>query len=483
MTYEVATTPSARPAPTDISVRGIVGFSEKGAVGVPIELNGPADLDRKLGDRPADIPYAWDTCDLHWKEAGSRAKIYFSRRVGPNPVKASKVLKDGAGSPLDTIKVEWNEYGADGDNGAIEVAANGSNRDFIVYYNDVEVERFTNIATRTAAAALAGDYVTFSATGTSTALPAVLAKTSLTGGDDDRANSTTTELEDALQVFGPELGPMELSSPGSTDSSSQALVAQYAADESLQNNRVAILDAPNTATISTITTAATAIRGGEYAAACMMVAPWVEVPGPLQGQTRTVPPSALAGGLMTRLDLASQPADVPAAGLLNGRSAAVTGLAVTSWTDDDRDTLNAAGVSAIRVYRNSIVMWGYRSLYDPDVDGKFVDFGPARLQMQIIAQLEAILELYILRRIDGKRHLLVDVNRDARAVMDSHVDNGSLEPQFDDDDNPIPDTEYSLTADADPVTKTLTLDAIFRPVGMVEDVVLRLIRRAHQENL
>lgn len=476
-TYEAVSTPPTRAAVTTVDQAFMVGFSEKGSTSEPILITSQADITSKLGTRPSDVPYLWDALDLFFREGGRRAWV--ARRLGPTPVKASKTLKDGSNN--DTLIIRAKEYGPDGNN--IEYAVGTGT--LTITYNDAVVETFSDLSNRAAYLAVVSDYVDVVTTGSSSDVPANASDTALTGGTDDRDNSTTTELETALAMFGPELGPGQLLSPGSTDSASQALVAEYAADETKQNNRIALLDAPDSATLATVKAAATALRATSYAGRCAVFAPWVIVPGPLQGQERVISPAALAAALMARNDTGGQqPADVPAAGLLNGRSSAATDLGVTTWTDADRDELNAAGVNAIRSYRSAIVIWGWRTTYDPDTDDKQVDLGPVRLLMQIIAQGQAVLDLYVLRRIDGKRHILVEVDRDLNGFMSRHVANGSLEPLFDDDTgDAIPGTEYQISSEADPTTRTLTADVTFRQAGMAENVKLRIVRRAHQEAL
>lgn len=471
---EVISTPSARQAVTTVDTAFVVGFADKGTATEALEITSLAEFETELGDRITARPYLYDTADVFFREGGSR--LYVGRRLGPTPVKASKTLQDSA--PANTLLVEALHYGADGNNIAIEVIVDGANRDFVVYYNDVEKERFENIASRAAFAALTSNYVDVSLTGTSVLLPAALAKTTLTGGTDDAANSTTTELQEALDLFTADLGPGQVLSPGSTDEDSHELVAQHAFDF----NRFAFLDAPDTATLATIETAATAIRDGSYARVAAMFAPWHKVPGPLQGQERTVPPSAVAAGLVARSDLAGNAPDIPAANT-NGDSIAATSLSVTTWIDADRETLNDAGVNAFKSRRGTITLWGYRTLYNPDIDQKWVPLGGARLLMQIVAEAEAIAERFVLRRMDGRRHLLLEFKTALAQPLDAHVTQDSLTFEFDEAGVPIPGTAYSITTDWDADERELSAELRLRLTDMAETVRVRIVRRATTEAL
>jgi phage tail sheath protein FI len=224
------------------------------------------------------------------------------------------------------------------------------------------------------------------------------------------------------------------------------------------------------------------VQDGQYARTAAMFAPWVKVPGPLQGQERTVPPSAVAAGLMARNDLAGVAPDEPAANT-NGDSATATSLSVTSWTDANRETLNDAGVDAFKSRRGTITLWGYRTLYDPDIDQKWVELGAARVLMQIIAELEAVSEQFVLRRMDGKYHLLTEYANAHLGVLKTHYDAGSLADQRLDDGTVIPATAYTVSPSWDADTREMSDDVLLRVSGMVETARVRLIRRAAGEAL
>lgn len=473
---EVVSTPTVQAAVTTVDTAFIGGFAAKGSTSSVIEITSPAQITTQLGDRDNAVPWLWDALDVFFREGGARA--YVGREVGPAPVAASKILMDTAGSPVATLKVSAKTVGTDGNNISVAIDASGGNFTISIYYKDVLKETLGPVADRASAAALVSNYVDIALNGSSTLDPATLAKTALTGGVDDHASVTTTQLSAALALFVKDLGPGQVLFPGVTDSASQALIAAHA-DEF---DRIALLDAPNTATLATIETAAAAIQGSEYARSCAMFAPWLIVPGPLQGQERTVPPSTVAAGLMARSDLAGNPADVPAANT-NGDSASATTMAITTWTDDDRNELNDAGVDAFKSRRGTITLWGYRTLQDPDTDTKSVPLGAARMLMQIVAELDAIAETYVLKRMDGKRHLLVDFKTALAQPLEAHIATDSLTFEFDSTGAPIPGTAYQITPAWDPDTREISADVILRLTDMAENVLVRIIRRAQTEAL
>jgi hypothetical protein len=245
---EVVTTPSPRAAVTSIDTAFMVGFAAKGSTTAVIEINSPGDITSELGARDSAVPWLWDSLDVFFKEGGNHA--YVAREVGPTPVKASKTLQDSA--PANTVIVSAKTVGTDGNLIAVAVGSGT----FTVYYDDVIVETFTGLSNRAAYIAITSDYVDVTATGSSSLVPATLAKSSLTGGVDDHASASTTQLSAALALFVKDLGPGQVLAPGLTDDTSHGLIAAHADTF----DRVALLDAPNTATLATVTAAAAASR-------------------------------------------------------------------------------------------------------------------------------------------------------------------------------------------------------------------------------
>jgi hypothetical protein len=195
-----------------------------------------------------------------------------------------------------------------------------------------------------------------------------------------------------------------------------------------------------------------------------------------------VPPSAVAAGLMARNDLAGVPPDEPAANT-NGDSATGTDLSVTTWQDADRDTLNAAGVDAFKSRRGTISLWGYRTLYNPATDEKWVPLGSARVLMQIIAEVEAAAEPFELRRMDGKQHLLIEYGNAIADVVEPHVTSGSLTFAFDAAGVAIPGTAYSIAKSWDPDSRELSPTCSSASLAWSRSVRVRVVRRALTEAL
>ncbi len=242
-----------------------------------------------------------------------------------------------------------------------------------------------------------------------TILPASGASASiyLVGGTDIAVADTDTPA--ALAVFTDLFGPGQISYPGNTSE----VTYQDLTNHGAQFNRVAILDAVNTATAATLETAAsttqTTVADPSYGA---LFGPWLIVPGIVNSNpaiptstvfNRIVPPSALVAAKMCVMD-ATNDANVPAAGTLNGASSYAIGVTQV-YSNADRGALDAAGVNVIRMVPgiNVVAIYGYTSL---SFSQGWKSLGNVRMRMQITRDLDAIGETFIFQEIDGKGHLL-----------------------------------------------------------------------------
>jgi phage tail sheath protein FI len=212
-------------------------------------------------------------------------------------------------------------------------------------------------------------------------------------------DATDPVLTAALLLFTRDLGPGQVSAPGRSTATAFTCLAVHAE----ATNRVAICDAPNTATVATLTALATpAGITANQERITSIFAPWVVVPGVTSG-TRTIPPSGIVAGLMAKNDSAGVNPNQPSAGQL-GQSAYASDASF-AYIDVDRTTLNANGINLLKLVAGSVRVYGYRTLADPSValEANYLQLSNARLYMRIQAELDAIGERFIFRQIDGQR--------------------------------------------------------------------------------
>lgn len=213
------------------------------------------------------------------------------------------------------------------------------------------------------------------------------------------------DADAALTCITDKYGVGQVSYPGNTAAAVYVKLGNHAA----ANSRVAILDAADTATAATLTSAVStfqsAVTDPSYAA---FFGPWLVVPGisnvnPASTSSvvfnRTVAPSALAAAKMALTDTASD-CNVPAAGLTNGSSAYAVNTSQT-YSSADRASLNNGGVNVIRAIPNigTIAVYGFRSAA---LDPNWQYLNNVRFRMQIMRDFDIIAESFVFQEIDGR---------------------------------------------------------------------------------
>jgi phage tail sheath protein FI len=399
---QVLTTPPPRSAPTDTGVWFVVGTADQGRADAPILLRSMSDFTRLLGAR-VSYSLLYDALDVFFREGGSAA--YVARVVGPAAVIASRNLVDNVAAVSLVVKaIGPGSYGNSLKVAVVAAVAGGNYKVQVYDSTNTLLEDSGDLYTQADAVAWSANsqYVRITL-GASSLIPVVggtNVSAALSGGNDDRNNIVDANWLTALNLFTRDLGPGNVSAPGQTTTTRYQQLADHAA----ANNRVALLDGPDTATSSTVTSSATNAKTtghGQYAA---IFAPWVVVPGVSPGTTRTVPPSAMAAGLMAAVDASDGPG-TPAAGS-KGVSRYATAVSQPAWDDTTRDTLNTAGVNVIRVLFGTPTLYGYRSLADPTTNPYWVPLGTVRYLMGLGARAWAVGQEFVFDEIDGQGHTI-----------------------------------------------------------------------------
>lgn len=392
---QLKSTPPPRTAPTDTGVLFLAGMTEKGDNTQVLTLRSMGDYTALLGNR---ISYgvAYDSLETFFREGGSRC--YFSRVVGPNPVRASVTIKDA--SAVNTIILTAEGPGTWGLGLRVQVVAGVQTNSInivIVDSTGAVIEQSYDILLKADVITWANsysNYVNAADTGTG-GLPAVAALAPLTGSaTGDETNATETQWLNAINLFSPVLGPGQVAMAGRTTDTAHTNLLAHA----LANNRFALCDLADTSVVATMTASSLVARAsgnGQYGAA---FAPWVTIPGLTAGTVRVVPPSALAAGLIARGDANGDPDDAPAGN--NGISNIALGVDF-SYTDAQRDTLNTNGVCIFRFLLGGVRLYGIRTMTDPVNNALWAQFPQARLVMAILAKVNNVLEAHLFSKVDG----------------------------------------------------------------------------------
>lgn len=413
----------APPALTQIVSSGawfVSGLAEKGPTTSYQKVTSLNEFKRYFGDR-VSYGYLYDAADVFFREGGSF--MYATRIVGPAAVTAFFNLVDG--SAVATLKISAKNPGAWGNALNVQVIAGTQAGYFIlVITHDVlgELERSPELADKQAAIDWSQGSIYVTATDIATTNdPAVVAAQSLATGADDQVGITDTQWTNSLNNFPRDLGPGQVSFPGRLVNAGYTALMNHAA----VNNRVAILDGPNTNVKSTITTVINAIvqTNSKYSA---MFGPWLTTPGITPGTIRTLPPSPMVCGLIAKTDALKGTANAPAAGS-DGIPKYVTKVAVDPFLDSDRQDLSITyGFDPIIMKNGRPRIYGWRTLASSVTDPNWINLGNVRLIMEIAAKADVIGEEFMFDEIDGQNRLITRWGGALTGMLMPYYEAGSL---------------------------------------------------------
>lgn len=389
--------PAPRSAPTETGVLFALGLTDRGTT-TPTLIRSIADYRRHYGPR---VAYAalYDALETYFREGG--AKAYVARVLGPAPITAFIDLTDGTAATLRVSAISAGEWG-NGLSVAVEAGTGGGTFRLAVSDAGGLLERSPDLIDTAAAIAWAASsrYVRASELA-GTGDPVVAAAAALTAGTDDRTNLSDAGWAAALDRFARDLGPGQVAAFGRTTQTGHTDLLAHAS----VNNRVALLDAPDSDQVATLTAAAVAQRSGTNARDGAMLAPWAIVPGLVAGTTRRVPYSAVQAGLIARSDALYSP-NRPAAGD-NGQAVYAIGLGA-AFTDAQREDLAEAGVTVARVLHGGVRTYDDVTLVDPATAPTWKTLANVRLRMAIYAAFDVSAERFMFREIDGRGHVAAE---------------------------------------------------------------------------
>lgn len=411
------TQPSAS-SEIDTSTAFFVGMAERGPANKAVLVRSDAEAAVVLGDKVA-YGTLRDSLEVFFREGGSRA--YIGRVVGPSPTYSSvSVTRSGGGG--NTVTVTAKNPGVSYDDLDFVVEAGSAGGLFKVKVNDsgTTVESSGDLATvaELLAWAATSDYIRITDLGSG--LDPEVGTYALVGGQDDYANATDTQWQNALDLLTADLGTGQVAAPGRTTTTIHNALLTHAEERV----RWALLDYPDTHTTGTLEALRSALtasgRYGMHAGA-----PWPVVPGVAVGTFRTVPPSAMTAGLIARSESIGNDPSVPAAGD-NGRSQFALRLSQDPWTDAEREDLNEAGVNVYLIRDGVVTLYGYRSLANPNTQPGLVQASVGRVLMALSAEAQEVAERFVFDRIDGKGKTMSAFAGALAAVCLDYYDDGAL---------------------------------------------------------
>lgn len=377
--------------PVEIGTWFVTGLAEKGPTDEATLVRSLGQFKATYGGH-ASYGELYNALDTFFHEGGGRA--YVGRIVGPEAASASVTLKDG--EEEETLVVTAVNAGEWGNSLSIVVTVESEKFTLTIKDDEDTVGESPLLGDNASAVTWAESSSYITITDKEGGTPA--AETSkLTGGKDDRTNAKEEQWTAALGKFAGDLGPGQVSAPGHTTSAGQEAILAHCET----NHRIALLDGTDTGTAGTLTSAAATLRAKDTARYGGLFAPWVKVPGLSPGTTRTVAPSAVVAGALARNDAAGLNPNEPAAGA-DGVSRYAVGLSQSAWSDEDRETLNNAGVNILRSMYGSVRVYGFRTLVDTTEDPTWKWLSNARLDAYIKAESLVVGERFEFREIGKK---------------------------------------------------------------------------------
>ena len=390
----------------------VAGLFETGPTDAPVRVRNMRELEDNFGARAA-YSSAYDSLRCFFGEGGAEA--YVLRVAGPAATKGTLTLKDGAGVPVDTLRVDAVGPGAGSAGTTVEVLV-GAPVDTakVVVRTGDEVETYTGVSSADIAARMSGSK-RVRGVNLGGGLPAPVAATALSAGADDRATVTAATVTGSLDKFASSLGTGAVATPGySADLVAAALIAH-----AKLTRRVAILAPPVDSSTGDLVTLASSLIGGDGQYA-LLAAPWVTINvGP--GITLVTSPEGFVAGVRARAHAASGPWSAAA-----GMSSAARSLVGVEREigQDEGSTLNAAGVSVIRTLVGRTVLYGYRSLA-ADRDNYALVSAQDTLNWLAQACEDALLP-FVFAPIDGNGGLLGQVEGVLRGICEGARSGGGL---------------------------------------------------------
>ncbi|MER5225479.1 phage tail sheath subtilisin-like domain-containing protein [Streptomyces flaveus] len=201
--------------------------------------------------------------------------------------------------------------------------------------------------------------------------PAILAPTTLIGGEDDVRTVAWSDLESnpngKLALLDP-YGEIDIVCiPGATSADAQQALVAYC---ERRKDRVAILDSARGASPTDEITAQAAGLGGAQRGFGALYYPWIRARNPLSRRLELWPPSGHVAGVYARTDATEGVHTAPANANLRGALDLERLL-----SNEQQDPLNRAGINVLRIFpgRAEPVVWGARTTATQERNWQYIN--------------------------------------------------------------------------------------------------------------
>lgn len=387
----------------------IAGLAPQGDITQPVICNSLSDFETMFGGR---VSYSTlhDVVQSYFEEGGTQA--YVVRAFHATATYGTYSMLDGSAGVSIIATAKW--VGAYSSTIGIIVSYSAPTTTITVQVAGVTVETFTGTTQATLIAALASSQYITTIAGGSVLIPAP-GTFALTAGTDNFNTTVAADYITAINLCDKSLGDGSVAIPGVGTTVHAGLIAHATA-----NNRIALLDMPQTSLVTDLTTQA-ALLNSEYAG---LFAPWVNIT--TTAGTYAIPPVGYVAAVRNRA--IEQVGNFRAAAGEISVARFVVGVA-TSYNRANGDILDAGKVNAIRIINNTVRNYGWRSLSNDTANYSLLT-GRDVLN-RVVTQCNAELEQFVFRTIDSSGHLLSKINSVLCGVIEPMRQAGGLFALFD----------------------------------------------------
>ena len=434
MNVGVEVTTGLRTGPTNAGppsgIFQIAGITETGPVGQSVRVKSFGQYSTLFGGRTPYSSAMLDTARLFFEEGG--ADLIVSRAVGPGANAGSIVLQDSEGE--DTLRVEAMYAGGYSAEYRVEVTANSGRVTLSVTKDGEQLAVFRDKDSINAliTAAAGNRYVRLVDLG-SGELPAA-SNGALTEGTDDRGNVTMTELVAAMETAGEDIAGGAVAAPGyPADVAGSALL-----DYATRANAIALLSPAEGASEAEAIQAADALAGSGSAAYAGLFYPHMVIPD--ASGTRVVSPEGYVAAVRARAfnqyGFWAAPAGERATTLWANGTVTVVDPAMNNRLSD-------ALVNGIATVNGRTRLYNWVSL---STDRENFALLSARDTLNnLVVQIKRVLEPYVFNTVDGRGHLLSEIEGAAVGVLDPIATAGGFFARTNGDD--VIDPGYRVVVD------------------------------------
>lgn len=420
--------PAATTTPFNTANAFIVGLADWGPSSTPVTLQSLAGVQQTIGPRSQTNATSYDSLDVYFREGGQTA--IFSRVVGPGASAASLTLTDSNSSASLLINAVYT--GAYGNQ--VQAAVANAGGTFVITLTDTYGTTLSvspSLSSRAAAVTWAAStgYITAVAFANAAGLPKTQTATSLSGGTDDRAHATITNWTNALNTFGPTLGPGQVLAPGQTNTTLNGIWTALS-NHALANNRVAIADMDDGVAASTLVSAVGSTYNSGSIGPIGFWAGNVSAPGVVPNTTRVISPSPVIAALCAVADAANNPNQAAAGSSFpltycTGSVTLVSGTTET-YNATDVSTLNSAGINTFASRFGQFENFGFVSSVLSTTDPVYWQFNHQRLRMAIEADSQIVAEPFVFSQLDGQGSDIVRFSSALANMLTAYYKVGAL---------------------------------------------------------